>query len=97
MAKNIKSIVRGLKAAVRAFKVEPIDNDSVGTFQVAGQKLTCAICGADEKKREKIYFSSSTVAVVSTMPFNQMIWSLACTRCGHIQLFNNEPERDRTR
>lgn len=64
-----------------------------GRYAVAGINVTCPHCKQYEFKEGVAQLNTAGMSFLRLDWLNKSVSTLICTNCGHIQWFDNNPER----
>jgi uncharacterized protein len=83
------NIGKALKSAAKAM----VDSMGPGQYIAAGKKIECPHCGGDEFAQGKAQLNTAGMTFFEVDWANKSATTLACTKCGSIQWYIKEPER----
>jgi uncharacterized protein len=83
------NIGKALKSAAKAM----VDSVGPGQYIAAGKKIECPHCGSDEFSQGKAQLNTAGMTFFELDWANKSATTLACTKCGQIQWYIKEPDR----
>jgi uncharacterized protein len=78
--------------SIRKVAKKIIDDTPPGQYFIEGKKIACSHCGGNEFGKGKALLNTTWMTFFSLDWANKSATTLACTRCGKIQLFLKEPQ-----